>query len=139
MSCYSEHFVFCGWWSTVTVVNLGNIWKRVKPSCLVFSNICFLLLGEGVGATWTDCTSRFCNQSCTECIELLWDILQSAFPVTKTRLFIYVMFCATWYHLYNLKFVKNTHGGVLLLVKLQGKRLQLYWKYHSSMGVFHVF
>ena len=26
------------------------------------------------------------------------------------------MFCAIWYHLYNLKNVKNTHGGVLLLV-----------------------
>ena len=24
-----------------------------------------------------------------------------------------------WYHLYNLKNVKNTNGGVLLLVKLQ--------------------
>ena len=30
-----------------------------------------------------------------------------------------VMFCAIWYHLYNLKHVKNFHGGVLLLVKLQ--------------------
>ena len=30
-----------------------------------------------------------------------------------------VMRCAIWYHLYNLKNVKNTHGGVLLLVKLQ--------------------
>ena len=29
------------------------------------------------------------------------------------------MRCAIWYHLYNLKNVKNTHGGVLLLVKLQ--------------------
>ena len=29
--------------------------------------------------------------------------------------------CATWYHLYNLKNVKNTHGGMLLLVKLQAK------------------
>ena len=28
------------------------------------------------------------------------------------------MRCAIWYHLYNLKNVKNTHGGVLLLVKL---------------------
>ena len=28
------------------------------------------------------------------------------------------MFCAIWYHLYNLNNVKNTHGGVLLLVKL---------------------
>ena len=26
---------------------------------------------------------------------------------------------AIWYHLYNLKIVKNTHGGVLILVKLQ--------------------
>ena len=24
------------------------------------------------------------------------------------------MFCALWYHLYNLKNVKNTHEGVLL-------------------------
>ena len=30
---------------------------------------------------------------------------------------IYVMRCAFWYHLYNLKNVKNTHGRVLLLVK----------------------
>ena len=26
------------------------------------------------------------------------------------------MRCAIWYHLYNLKNVKNTHGGVLILV-----------------------
>ena len=31
----------------------------------------------------------------------------------------FLMFCASWYHLYNLKSVENTHGGVLLLVKLQ--------------------
>ena len=31
------------------------------------------------------------------------------------------MCCAIWHHLYNLKNVKNTHGGVLLLVKLQAK------------------
>ena len=29
------------------------------------------------------------------------------------------MHCAIWYHLYNLKHVKNTHGGVLLLVKFK--------------------
>ena len=29
------------------------------------------------------------------------------------------MHCAIWYHLFNLKNVKNTHGGVLLLFKLQ--------------------
>ena len=29
------------------------------------------------------------------------------------------MLCAIWYHLYNLKNMRNTHGGELLLVKLQ--------------------
>ena len=29
------------------------------------------------------------------------------------------MLCAIWYHLCNLRNVKNTHEGVLLLVKLQ--------------------
>ena len=37
-----------------------------------------------------------------------------------------VMRCAIWYHLYNLKNLKNTHEGVLLLVKLQAKNLQFY-------------
>ena len=32
-----------------------------------------------------------------------------------------VVVCAIWYHLYNLKCVKNTHGGVLLLVKVKLK------------------
>ena len=33
----------------------------------------------------------------------------------------YVMRCAIWYHLYNLKNMKNTQGGVLILVKLQAE------------------
>ena len=32
---------------------------------------------------------------------------------------MYLIFCAIWYHFYNLKNVKNIHGGVLLLVRLQ--------------------
>ena len=31
------------------------------------------------------------------------------------------MRCTIWYHLYNLKNVKNTHGRVLILVKLQAE------------------
>ena len=30
----------------------------------------------------------------------------------------YMVHCAIWHHLYNLKNVKNNHGGVLILVKL---------------------
>ena len=35
--------------------------------------------------------------------------------------FSYETLCAIWYYLHNLKHVKNTHGGVLLLVKLQAE------------------
>ena len=38
---------------------------------------------------------------------------------------IYVMLYAIWYHFYNLENVKNTHGEVLLLGKLQAFSLQL--------------
>ena len=31
------------------------------------------------------------------------------------------MRCGIWYHLYNLKIDKNTHGGALILAKLQAK------------------
>ena len=31
---------------------------------------------------------------------------------------VYVMRCAIWHYLHNFKKVKNTDGGVLLLVKL---------------------
>ena len=34
---------------------------------------------------------------------------------------------AIWYHLYNLKNVKNTHGGVLILVKLQALLKKVYF------------
>ena len=37
----------------------------------------------------------------------------------KVKSYIFETFCAIWCYLYNLKSVKNTHGGVLLLVKLQ--------------------
>ena len=33
----------------------------------------------------------------------------------------HVIRCAIWYHWYNLKSVKNTHGRVLILLKLQAK------------------
>ena len=34
---------------------------------------------------------------------------------------------------------ENTHEGVLLFNKVSEFSQQLYWKYHSSMGVFHIF
>ena len=52
-------------------------------------------------------------------VSILRKLLDSiAFQVWSTTL-IYEMFCTTWYHQYNFTNVKNTHGGVLPLVKLQ--------------------
>ena len=34
----------------------------------------------------------------------------------------YLMLCLIWYHLYNLENMKNTHGGMILLVKLQTEK-----------------
>ena len=49
----------------------------------------------------------------------MWQDLVRDVPCSSEALIPYVMFYAFWYHLCNFKNVKNTHGGVLLLVKLQ--------------------
>ena len=46
--------------------------------------------------------------------------------------------CAIWYHLYNLERVKNTHGGVLLLVKLQASACN-FTKSNTPPWVFFTF
>ena len=48
-------------------------------------------------------------------MEMFWNI-----KILKQRGALFTnMFCTIWYHLDNLENVKNTHGRVLLLVKLQ--------------------
>ena len=37
-----------------------------------------------------------------------------------------LMLCTIWYHFYGLKSVKNTHGGILHLVKLRGSSFHLW-------------
>ena len=48
------------------------------------------------------------------------------------------MLCAIWHHLHNFKKVKNTHEGMLLLVKMQAsKRLNdelLDLSYYSNVA-----
>ena len=39
--------------------------------------------------------------------------------------YVFLVRCPIWYHLYDLKNLKNTHGEVLLLVKLQAEVLIL--------------
>ena len=46
--------------------------------------------------------------------------------------------CAIWYHLYNLKNVKNTDGGVLILVMLQAGACN-FTKINTQPWVFFTF
>ena len=48
------------------------------------------------------------------------------------------MLCVIWYHLYNLKNLKSTHGGVLFSVKLQAEACN-FTKSISSPWVFFLF
>ena len=48
------------------------------------------------------------------------------------------MRCAICYHLYNLKNVKNTHGGVLILLKLQAAACN-FTKINTPHGCFSRF
>ena len=49
-------------------------------------------------------------------------LLDSEHAVSQfNRLKVFVMRCAIWYHLYNLKNVKNTLRGISILVKLQAE------------------
>ena len=47
-----------------------------------------------------------------------WNLAKEIFAQEEDFL-VNVTLTAIWYHLYNFKNLKNTHGGVSLLVKLQ--------------------
>ena len=49
-------------------------------------------------------------------LQLVVRLLLTLLYLVASLIFLYVMLCMIWYLLYNLKNVKHTHGGVLLLV-----------------------
>ena len=51
---------------------------------------------------------------------------------------LFVMRCAIWYHLHNFKNVKNTHGGVIIFVKLQAEACN-FTKFNTPLWVFFTF
>ena len=61
------------------------------------------------------------------CICIFEFVLNGLFIILVIKnLVLHVVCCAIWYHLYNLKNVRNTYGGVLLLVKLQAEAMLRY-------------
>ena len=72
---------------------------------------------------------------------ILWAIFTRPGSLNISLIFIslHVMCCAIWYHLYYIKNVKNTHGGVLILVvKLQTSACN-FTKINSPPWVFFTF
>ena len=47
--------------------------------------------------------------------------------------------CTIRYHLYNLKNVKNTHGGVLILLKFPASAFKLYKWYQIAQRITNFF
>ena len=60
------------------------------------------------------------------------------FDSSQLQNFIHVVLCAIWHHLYNLKNVENTHGGKLILVKLQASACN-FTKINTPPWVFFTF
>ena len=44
---------------------------------------------------------------------------------------IFEMLCVIWYRLYNFNNMKNTHGGMLLLLKLQALAFLAFFNLHK--------
>ena len=70
-------------------------------------------------------------------IPLLFEGITAITKNSLSKIFMLnLMFCAIWYHLYNLKNVKNTHGGVLLLAKLKAEACFVFLKQHFEICPF---
>ena len=76
----------------------------------------------------------------TEVVTQWW--LRVRGKVFLTRLWndtSYEMLCMIWYHLYNLQNVKNTHEGVLLLVKFQAKSNTPLWVFFTLIKLYKLY
>ena len=68
-------------------------------------------------------SSKNSQENSSGCVQLEFRQIHMKNPLNFSVFFwesehLIVMRCATCYHLYNFKKVKNTHGGVLILIKL---------------------
>ena len=90
--------------SVILTLTVGNIDMWVAPK-LSFSTQLYWLLSNQISLTqtWNNVSSQTENLERINRSEKFWKSFET--------------FSAIWYHLYNFKKVKNTHGGVILLAK----------------------
>ena len=80
------------------------------------------LLGELQPDPWPVAADKRPLRSSGTALSIAVNLLEVSNNSIKKNLFSYFLYdmcCAIWYYLYNIKNVKNTHRGVLLLVDLQ--------------------
>ena len=88
------------------VLLLSNL-NKYMPAGMRVSERLFAFFSRHCKVTWKICTFRTGDEE----IKRRWSSLETL--------------CVIWKHLYNFKNVKNTHGGVLLLVTLQTLKVTL--------------
>ena len=101
----------------------GGVLLLVKCR-LQFATLLKVTFLHGCFSRSVNCTNRI--KSCrfkTVHLRCLQWVLASHLQLVLIWLYfaIFEMRCAIWYYLGNFKNLKNTHGGVLLLLKLQAK------------------
>ena len=83
----------------------------------VLTSFGHFLVGDGFGWFWMESLFKSVVFLKGQFLVLRF----SCYTLIAILTIVFVMLCAIWYQLYNLKNVKNTHGGVLLLVTLQAQ------------------
>ena len=81
--------------------------------------LCHAYLLKICGLIFPSRTAYFLYVCTTWLFKLQGDGKSISWIVASLNKFAYETLRPIWYHLYNLKNMKNTHGWVLLLVKLQ--------------------
>ena len=92
--------------------------------------------GEAPRSIFAESVCAYCNYPFLVILRFYYTLLTTT---TSYKSITYVMRCAIWYHLYNSKNVKNTHGGVLILVKLQAEAQRItYTRFLFFMCVWNI-
>ena len=139
-----------GWWYSRSSnwFFLSNVWNIValyKILYMTYNKWPWLTKTSNDGV-WKGCGSsterRKIGKIMFQFFVLVVTVVLSSVYLTHSSPYshvLYVMLCRIWYHLYNLKSVKNTHGGVLLLVKFQASTCNFTENNAPPWVFFHVF
>ena len=93
---------------------------RQRKRILLYLAIAWLSMLMAMKFQRNEKTAKFSLETFQSQVRCIKDRMKPSSMSEKSgHIMLHVVRCAIWYHLYNLKNVKNTDGGVLIVVKLQ--------------------